>query len=150
MQCEHTADTAVSMIRTYSELIKIPTFEERVKYLKIQQQRVGEDTFGYDRWLNQAFYRSQEWKDLRREIFIRDHGYDLAMEGFPLNDKAIIHHLNPITKYDLVNRTKYLLDPEYLVSVNLLTHNAIHYSDETILFTGIKERQPNDTCPWRM
>lgn len=150
MQCEHTADTAVSMIRTYSELIKIPTFEERVKYLKIRQQRVGEDTFGYDRWLNQAFYRSQEWKDLRREIFIRDHGYDLAMEGFPLNDKAIIHHLNPITKYDLVNRTKYLLDPEYLVSVNLLTHNAIHYSDETILFTGIKERQPNDTCPWRM
>ncbi len=138
------------MIRTYSELIKIPTFEERVKYLKIRQQRVGEDTFGYDRWLNQAFYRSQEWKDLRREIFIRDHGYDLAMEGFPLNDKAIIHHLNPITKYDLVNRTKYLLDPEYLVSVNLLTHNAIHYSDETILFTGIKERQPNDTCPWRM
>lgn len=140
----------MSMIRTYSELIKIPTFEERVKYLKIRQQRVGEDTFGYDRWLNQAFYRSQEWKDLRREIFIRDHGYDLAMEGFPLNDKAIIHHLNPITKHDLVNRTKYLLDPEYLVSANLLTHNAIHYSDETILFTGIKERQPNDTCPWRM
>lgn len=137
------------MIRTYSELIKIPTFVDRVKYLKMRTQRVGEDTFGHDRWLNQKFYRSKEWQDLRQEIFIRDLGYDLAMEGFPLNDRATIHHLNPITKYDLVNRTKYLLDPEYLISVNHATHNAIHYSDESILFTGIEERTPNDTCPWR-
>lgn len=137
------------MIRTYSELIKIPTFADRVKYLKMRTQRVGEDTFGHDRWLNQKFYRSKEWQDLRREIFIRDLGCDLAMEGFPLNDRATIHHLNPITKYDLVNRTKYLLDPEYLISVNHATHNAIHYSDESILFTGIEERTPNDTCPWR-
>lgn len=137
------------MIRTYSELITIPTFAERINYLRIKSKHVGEDTFGYDRWLNQSFYRSKEWKDLRRYIFVRDNGFDLGVDGFPLREKATIHHLVPITKYDLVNRTKYLLDPEYLISANLLTHNAIHYSDASILFTELNERQPNDTIPWR-
>lgn len=137
------------MIRTYSELIKIPTFSERIKYLKISSKHVGEDTFGYDRWLNQHFYRSKEWLDLRDYIFVRDNGYDLAVDGFPLRERATIHHLNPITKEDIVNRTKFLLDPEYLISANLLTHNAIHYSDASILFTELNERKPNDTSPWR-
>lgn len=137
------------MIKTYSDLIKIPTFEERIKYLKVHSSRVGEDTFGYDRWINQAFYRSKEWKDLRRYIFVRDNGYDLGLDGYPLYERAIVHHLNPVTKYDLVNRTKYLLDPEYLISANQITHNAIHYSDESIVFTELIERKPNDTCPWR-
>ena len=137
------------MIRTYSELITIPTFEERFRYLKLDG-RVGEDTFGFDRYLNQEFYqRSQEWKDVRNFVILRDCGCDLAIEGREIMSRIYVHHMNPITKEDILHRSKILLDPEYLVCVAKNTHDAIHYGDERILFTNPIVRKANDTCPWR-
>mgnify|MGYP003399807502 FL=1 len=136
-------------IRTYSELITIPTFEERYKYLKLNG-RVGEDTFGFDRYLNQEFYqRSQEWKRIRDYVIIRDNGCDLGVEGHEIRGKILVHHMNPISKDDLLNRTKYLLDPEYLICTIKSTHDAIHYGDENLLMKEPIERRQNDTCPWR-
>lgn len=136
-------------IRTYSELITIPTFIERYRYLKIGG-RVGEDTFGYERYFNQIFYKSKEWKDIRDYVIVRDLGRDLAMEGYDILSNIIVHHMNPITIKDIEQRTDILLDPEFLISTVLNTHNAIHYGDESLL---IQEepivRFPNDTCPWR-
>lgn len=141
----------MSMIRTYTELISLLTFEERFKYLKLNGE-VGKETFGFDRWLNQNFYHLDlEWKKARREVIIRDCGYDLACEDHPISNgvRFIIHHMNPITQDDIINRTKFLLDPEYLITTIDSTHNAIHYGDESLLRYKPIERTPNDTCPWR-
>lgn len=135
-------------IKTYSELITIPTFEERFEYLQLKGS-VGKDTFGYDRHLNQVLYRSPEWKRLRNQIIIRDCGCDLACEGYDIYDKVLIHHLNPITVEDVLARSRKVFDPDNLVCVSHNTHNAIHYGDVDLLVTGPIIRTKNDTCPWR-
>lgn len=142
------------IIRTYSELITIPTFEERYHYLKLDG-RVGEETFGFDRYLNQQFYKSDEWRSIRDYVILRDTGYndycqDLGMsDGHDIHGRILIHHMNPITKEDILRRSKYLLDPEYLICTIKNTHDAIHYGDESLLMTGPIVRTQNDTCPWR-
>ena len=138
------------MIRTYSELIRIPTFIERFEYLKLDGI-VGEETFGFDRYLNQRFYRTPEWKRIRDEVIIRDNGCDLGSPDHPIPDgmKILIHHLNPMSVKDLARREKWILDPEYLISTIKRTHDAIHYGDESLLLLDPIERRPNDTCPWR-
>lgn len=137
------------IIRTYSELITLPTFEERFKYLQLNGA-VGKDTFGFDRYINQKFYRSLEWKRIRNEVIIRDNGCDLGVEGYEIYGQTIIiHHMNPITIKDIEDVTDYLLNPEYLISTVHNTHNAIHYGDESLLCLGPIERTPNDTCPWK-
>lgn len=138
----------MTIIRTYSELITLPTFEERFKYLQLEGS-VGKDTFGYDRYLNQLFYKTAEWKRLRRDLIIRDNGCDLGIEGREIYGRIIIHHLNPITKDDIVSRTEYLLNPDFLICTTHNTHNAIHYGDESLLITSPVERSKNDTCPWK-
>lgn len=139
----------ISNIKTYSELITFETFEERYEYLRLDGV-VGEETFGFDRYLNQEFYqRSQEWKRIRDFVIIRDQGCDLGIDGREIRGKIIVHHMNPITKDDLLNRTPFLLDPEYLICALKSTHDAIHYGDENLLMKGPIERKPNDTCPWR-
>ena len=135
-------------IKTYSELITIPTFEERFEYLQLKGS-VGKDTFGYDRHLNQVLYRSPEWKRLRNQIIIRDCGCDLACEGYDIHSKVLIHHLNPITVEDVIARSRKVFDPDNLVCVSHNTHNAIHYGDVGLLVTGPIIRTKNDTCPWR-
>ena len=135
-------------IRTYSELITIPTFEERFEYLQLKGS-VGKDTFGYDRYLNQVLYRSPEWKRLRNQIIIRDGGCDLACDGYDVYGKVLIHHLNPITVEDVLARSRKVFDPDNLVCVSHNTHNAIHYGDVDLLVTGPIIRTKNDTCPWR-
>lgn len=135
-------------IRTYSELSKLATFKDRYNYLRLDGF-VGEETFGFDRYLNQLFYTSQKWRSIRDFVIIRDNGCDLGVEGYEIHDKIIIHHMNPITVSDIMNETEYLLDPEFLISTMHNTHNAIHYGDENLLITGPIERKPNDTCPWK-
>ena len=135
-------------IKTYSELITIPTFEERFEYLQLKGS-VGKDTFGYDRHLNQVLYRSPEWKRLRNQIIIRDCGCDLACEGYDIHSKVLIHHLNPITVEDVIARSRKVFDPNNLVCVSHNTHNAIHYGDVDLLVTGPIIRTKSDTCPWR-
>lgn len=135
-------------IKTYSELITIPTFEERYRYLRIGG-RVGEETFGFDRYLNQVFYRSQEWRSIRDFVIVRDNGCDLGIEGREIPSRIIVHHMNPLTMDDLINRTEFLLDPEYLICTVKGTHDAIHYGDESLLIKAPVERRKNDTCPWR-
>ena len=137
-------------IRTYGELIQLPTFKERFEYLRLDGV-VGEQTFGAQRYLNQKFYqKSPEWKRIRRKVIMRDMGRDMALEGYDIFGTIIVHHLNPITLDDINNLTDLLLNPDYLVCVKPSTHNAIHYGDETVLRTNVVvERKPNDTCPWR-
>lgn len=135
-------------IKRYSELITLPTFEERFRYLKLDG-KVGEDTFGFDRYLNQVFYRSQKWKSIRDYVIVRDNGCDLAMEGYEIHGRILIHHMNPISLKDLETESEFLLDPEYLITTAHNTHNAIHYGDESLLFTVPVERTKNDTCPWK-
>ena len=135
-------------IRTYSELITIPTFEERFEYLQLKGS-VGKDTFGYDRYLNQVLYRSPEWKRLRNQIIIRDDGCDLACDGYDVYGKVLIHHLNPITVEDVLARSRKVFDTDNLVCVSHNTHNAIHYGDVDLLVAGPIIRTKNDTCPWR-
>lgn len=136
------------MLRTYSELIKIPTFIERFRYLKLNG-RVGEETFGSDRYLNQDFYQSYEWRKLRNEIIVRDFGCDLGIEGRDIFDRVYIHHMNPINQNDIIHSTDILLNPEFLICTSKLTHDAIHYGDEDILYQDPIERRPGDTCPWK-
>ncbi len=136
------------MIRTYTELIQLATFKERYDYLRIGSI-VGQETFGFDRYLNQRFYNSPEWRQIRRDIIIRDEGRDMAMEGYEIQNGIFIHHMNPITKLDLCNSTDALLNPEYLVCVSKQTHNAIHFGDVSLLPQLPVERRPNDTCPWK-
>lgn len=134
--------------RTYSELITLSTFEERFKYLKLDGV-VGTDTFGFDRYLNQSFYKSKVWKSIRDRIIVRDDGCDLGIFDRRIPGKVYIHHLNPVTAKDIINMTDYLISPEYLICVSHSTHNAIHYGDESLLILNPVERRPNDTCPWR-
>ena len=135
-------------IKTYSELILLPTFEERFEYLRLDG-KVGEDTFGFDRYLNQLFYRSQEWKKIRDYVIIRDNACDLGVEGHDIYSKVLIHHMNPITARDIEKRTDLLLDPEYLICTTHNTHNAIHYGDENLIIKVPIVRTKNDTCPWK-
>lgn len=135
-------------IRTYSELILLPTFEERFKYLQLNG-RVGDNTFGFDRYINQKFYRSAEWKRIRDHIIIRDNGCDLAANGYEIHGRILIHHMNPITISDIKFSTEYLMNPDYLICVTHNTHNAIHYGDEKQIITGPIVRTKNDTCPWK-
>lgn len=141
-----TANT--TSIRTYSEMIALPTFEERFKYLQLNGT-VAKDTFGFDRYINQNFYRSKEWKRVRDFVILRDNGCDLAAEDYVIHGKIIIHHMNPITVKDISDVTGYLMNPEYLISTTHSTHNAIHYGDESLLMMLPTERRKNDTCPWR-
>lgn len=138
----------MTSIKTYSELIKLPTFEERYRYLRLSG-RVGDDTFGFDRYLNQNFYRSAKWKRIRDEVIVRDNGCDLGIEDRIIHGKILIHHMNPITDRDILDLTEFLLDPEYLICVTHTTHNAIHYGDEDLLITNPVVRTRNDTCPWK-
>ena len=148
-QCEIMEGKVIQMsIRTYSELITLPTFEERFRYLQLGG-KVGEDTFGHDRYLNQMFYTSDEWRRIRRDVIVRDNGCDLGIQDREIHGLIIIHHMNPITVEDIINRSEFLLNPEYLISTVKNTHDAIHFSDERILITDPIERRPNDTCPWK-
>ena len=135
-------------IRTYSELITIPTFRGRYEYLKLKGL-VGQETFGYDRYLNQVFYKSREWIDIRDYVIVRDNGCDLGIPGHEIHERILIHHMNPITKEDILQRSEFLLDPEYLISTIKITHDASHYGDENILMDEPIVRTKNDTCPWR-
>jgi hypothetical protein len=135
-------------IKTYSSVIAIPKFEDRYEYLRLGG-KVGEDTFGHSRYLNQVFYKSREWKDFRDYIIIRDNGCDLAHPDRKIAGRIYIHHLNPISQKDILDRTDILLDPENAICVSFDTHQAIHYGDINLLRLDPVERKPNDTCPWR-
>lgn len=136
-------------IKTYSELSKLKTFKERYEYLKLDGV-VGEETFGFDRYLNQMFYKSDEWKRIRNYVITRDNGCDLGIEDREIIDSIIlVHHMNPINKDDILNRTDYLLNPEYLITTIKNTHDAIHYGDESLLYEEPIERFSNDMCPWK-
>lgn len=148
MLCEDIVGMVMKMIRTYSELITFPTFEDRYRYLRIEG-KVGEDTFGFDRWLNQSFYKDPEWRAIRDKIIIRDNGCDLGIPGREIYSRIIVHHMNPITKDDILSRSAFLLNPEYLICTVKNTHDAIHYGDEGLLIKAPIERTKNDTCPWR-
>lgn len=139
------------MIRTYQELITLPTFTERYKYLKLNGQ-VGIATFGHQRWLNQIFYHCDEWLSFKDDIIIRDKGRDLALDGFEINEPIYIHHLNPITYDDVLNRRPTVFDPNNVVCTKFSTHNAIHYGNENLFLVSAqvdRGRTQNDTCPWK-
>lgn len=149
MQCELMRVRMISMsIRTYSELIKMPTFTERFEYLRLDGI-VGEETFGFDRYLNQIFYKSKEWLEARDYVIVRDFGCDLGIDGREIFGRILVHHMNPIRKEDIISRSKILLNPEYLICVSKSTHDAIHYGDGSLLISEPIERTKNDTCPWR-
>ena len=136
------------MIRTYSELRKLNTFKERYDYLRLYG-RVGKETFGFDRYLNQIIYKLPEWKSVRDKVIVRDCGCDLGIEGYEIGEKILVHHMNPITMDDSINHSQDIFNPEYLICVSHQTHNAIHYGDESQLILDPIERSPNDTCPWK-
>lgn len=135
-------------IKCYSELIALPTYKERYEYLRLRGN-VGVDTFGFDRYLNQNFYRSAEWKRIRDQVIVRDNGCDLGIEDRMIPGRILIHHMNPITEKDIIYRSEFLMDPEYLICVSHITHNAIHYGDESLLIPDFVARTKNDTCPWK-
>lgn len=135
-------------IKTYSEVIQLPTFLDRYRYLRIGG-RVGVETFGYDRYLNQTLYRTPEWKRFRREIILRDNGCDLGCDGYEIVGNILVHHIEPITVEDVLKRDPKIFDPDNVISTSLNTHNAIHYGDERLLITEPLERTRNDTCPWK-
>lgn len=136
-------------MKTYTDLVKMDSFEERFRYLKLNGQ-VGKETFGFDRYVNQIFYRSPEWKSVRDFVIVRDKGCDLGSPDHEIHGRILIHHMNPISLEDIVTRSDLLLNPEYLISVSHLTHNAIHYGDESLLPQDPIERKPFDTCPWKL
>ena len=137
------------MIRSYTDLLSLETFDKRFRYLKLGGQ-VGKETFGFDRIFNQMFYASQEWKQIRSFVISRDGGCDLGIPGYEITfERIFIHHMNPITVEDIVRRKDYVLDPEYLITMTYATHNAIHYGDERYLDRFGYERFKNDTCPWK-
>ena len=135
-------------MKTYSELVKLQTFEERFEYLRLGGT-VGKETFGFDRYLNQRFYRSSGWKSIRDRVIIRDNGCDLGMEDRPVYGRILVHHMNPVSIDDIRRQTEFLLNPEYLICTTHMTHNAIHYGDENLLIKIPPERTKNDTCPWK-
>lgn len=133
--------------RCYTDLRLLTGFEERFEYLKLGGE-VGKDTFGFDRWINQRFYKSPEWRRIRRDVIIRDEGRDLGVEGYELQNGIYVHHMNPMLPKDIVDASEWILNPEYLICCSFDTHNAIHYGDASLL-PKIIERKPNDTCPWK-
>ena len=135
-------------IRTYSELITFPTFEERYQYLRLNGS-VGRETFGFDRYMNQFFYRSPEWKKVRNEVIARDNGCDLGVEGREIFGRVLIHHMNPISPEDIRDRSDLLLNPEFLITTVHNTHQAIHYGDESLLILSPLQRARPDPCPWK-
>lgn len=135
-------------IRTYSELISIPTFEERYNYLNLLG-KVGDATFGSKRYLNQVLYMSKEWLSIRRRVIVRDNGCDLGIKDREIGSVIIVHHMNPITIEDVLNHDPKVFDPEFLICVEDLTHKAIHYGNADLLVKDVIERSKNDTCPWR-
>ena len=135
------------MNRSYSELIRFPTFLERFNYLKLDGS-VGEPTFGSQRYLNQTFYRSEEWKKIRNHVILRDLGCDLGIEDYQIFDQVIIHHMNPVTEDNIKHNDQCILDPEFLICTSKRTHNAIHYGDSSLLPQGLVTRTPGDTTPW--
>lgn len=137
------------MIKRYSELALLNNYKDRLEYLKTLNG-VGEDTFGFDRYLNQRFYQSKEWKDIRAQIIIRDGGCDLGIPDYPIQGSVYIHHINPLTKEDILARSDSMLDPENLICVSYDTHQAIHYGFEPKALSICEERKPNDTIPWRL
>ena len=138
----------MTTIKTYSELSRLLTFEERFGYLRLDGV-VGKDTFGFDRYLNQQFYRSSEWKRIRNQVIVRDNGCDLGIDEYEIHGRILIHHMNPISIEDLQHVSDLLMNPEYLICVSHRTHNAIHYGDENLIVSAPIERSQNDTCPWR-
>lgn len=134
-------------IRTYSELRRLETFEERYSYLRLQGS-LGVKTFGFDRWMNQQFYKSMAWLQVRDKVILRDGGCDLGIPGFEIYSGLIVHHMNPITKEDIEHSDEWIVNPEYLITTSLRTHNAIHYGDETLLPRGPVERKAGDTKLW--
>lgn len=136
------------MIRCYSDLKQIDSFIERYKYLKLHG-RVGEETFGFDRYVNQSLYKSQKWKRTRREIIIRDNGCDLGVDGYELDDYIIVHHINPITLEDIEEEREMIFDPENLICCSSRTHKAIHFGDESLLPKELVIRTTGDTCLWK-
>ena len=134
-------------IRRYSELKRLDTFEDRFKYLVLRGQ-VGEATFGFDRWINQEFYRSREWHRLRDEVIVRDNGCDLGVPGYEIHDRLLVHHINPMTLEDIEHGDDVILDPQYLITTTHRTHNAIHYGDPRQLPRQLVERRPGDTKLW--
>lgn len=136
------------MLRTYTELSKLNTFLERYEYLKLGG-KVGEETFGFDRYLNQIFYKDPEWLEARDNVIIRDGGCDLGMSDREIKGKILVHHMNPVTKEQILRRDPVLFDPEYLICTIKSTHDAIHYGDETLLMLDPIVRTKNDTCPWK-
>ena len=135
-------------MKTYTELMQLPGYEERLEYLKMQG-KAGEETFGAERYLNQVFYKSPEWRRVRDQVIVRDLGCDMALEGFELQDEIIIHHMNPINVEDITERNEDILNPEYLVCVSKSTHNLIHYGADARRRPLIVERTPNDMAPWK-
>jgi hypothetical protein len=135
------------MIRTYSELRRLDTFEERYRYLALRGN-VGASTFGFDRYMNQMFYRSTQWRQIRHHVIARDNGCDLGIDGYDIHDRIYIHHMNPMTVEDISHGDDDILDPEYLITTTHRTHNAIHYGDETLLPRRLVERRPGDTRLW--
>lgn len=133
--------------RSYSELLRIPTFEDRFAYLDLRGQ-VGEPTFGSNRWFNQRFYRSREWRQVRDFVIVRDNGCDLGVPGYEIHGRLMIHHMNPITMEDLAHGRALALDPQYLITTTHRTHNAIHYGDDQLLPQRVVERRPGDTKLW--
>ena len=138
----------MTTIKCYSELILLPTFQARYQYLRLNGE-VGKETFGFDRYMNQFFYRSPEWRRVRDFVITRDEGCDLGVPGREIFGRFIIHHMNPIRPEDIRNRSELLLNPEYLITTIHDTHLAIHYGDEHLLLQEPVERRPNDTCPWK-
>lgn len=135
-------------IKSYSELSRLTTFQERYRYLRLTG-KVGESTFGFDRYLNQVFYKSQKWRMIRDYVIVRDGGCDLGIEGYDIYGRIIIHHMNPITLKDVEHESDFLLNPDYLICTTHNTHNAIHYGDEKLLIQAPIVRTKNDTCPWK-
>lgn len=141
---------AMTTIKTYSELITLPTFEQRYEYLRIGG-KIGEETFGFNRYLNQWLYHNGVWLyEVRPFVIARDGGHDLGIEDRDIIGKIFVHHMNPITKEDILERPDYVLDPEFLISCAKRTHDAIHYGDDSILIPSFIERTPYDTCPWKI
>ena len=135
-------------IRTYSELMKLTSYEERLNYLKLDA-KVAEETFGFERYLNQTFYKSPEWRKIRNEVILRDKGMDMGLDGYDIYSKVFIHHMNPINPKSIVDRDPDILNPEYLISVSFGTHQAIHYGFDDKVTNNMANRKPNDTSPWR-
>lgn len=139
---------SMNLIKSYSELVMLPTFLERFNYLALHGD-VGVATFGGHRYLNQTFYRSAEWRNFRHQIIIRDNGCDLAIPGRAIYGPIVIHHINPLTVTDIKDVTNFLMDPDNVISVSPTTHKALHYGNENLLIKDPIERYPNDTCPWK-